>query len=175
MGTTVAITLASGDADLFVSFETTQPTKEKHTWAAAGRTDCQLVDCGNTIQGGDAIHIPAKDARLCRDANGLYTFPCFAFIGVYGSEASVFTISQTFADDERPVVFHRRGRFRFGQPPTPPPRTSAVTAGRAPRVSMRFGGSRGILSRRRHAWPHRVDGRCELVGRWGLGFGRRVL
>ena len=104
MGTTVAITLASGDADLFVSFETTQPTKEKHTWAAAGRTDCQLVDCGNTIQGGDAIHIPAKDARLCRDANGLYTFPCFAFIGVYGSEASVFTISQTFADDERPVA-----------------------------------------------------------------------
>ena len=82
----MALNLFSGDADLYVSFTVERPTAAdgQHTWGARGRSSCLTVDCGNSIQNGDAIHIPQNDPRFC----GGHMRPgdnCMAYVAVHGS------------------------------------------------------------------------------------------
>ena len=80
-GVTVALTLDSGDADLFVAFDVEHPTEGHAQFVANGQTGCQTVDCGNSIAGGDAVHISAAQVQEhCR-------LPCLAYIGVRGTLA----------------------------------------------------------------------------------------
>mmetsp|Transcript_52219 Transcript_52219/g.113765 ORF Transcript_52219/g.113765 Transcript_52219/m.113765 type:complete len:2005 (+) Transcript_52219:510-6524(+) len=96
-GVTIAITIASGDADLYVSFVNEHPTKQQNQFEAEGRMSCNSVDCGNSIKQGDAIHISASDvSKFC---NG----PCLAYIGVYGALESTVSLLMTLDDDEAPV------------------------------------------------------------------------
>uniref|UniRef100_A0A7S0IUW2 PA domain-containing protein n=1 Tax=Calcidiscus leptoporus TaxID=127549 RepID=A0A7S0IUW2_9EUKA len=96
-GLTFSVTVTSGDADLFVSFDVERPTKEAHTWAAEGRTRCQNVDCGDSISSGDAVYTPATDKTFCQT-------PCLAYIGVYGAVDSVVSVLFTFDSVDTPVV-----------------------------------------------------------------------
>jgi len=89
---TVAITVNTGDADLYVSFDNPRVTAADATWSARGRTNCATVDCGNTIQNGDAIHISRDHEAFCK------TSPCVAYVAVYGSEDTVFSALVTTSD-----------------------------------------------------------------------------
>ena len=98
-GVTVALTLDSGDADLFVAFDVEHPTEGHAQFVANGQTGCQTVDCGNSIAGGDAVHISAAQVQEhCR-------LPCLAYIGVRGTLASTYNLLVTTADagQERPI------------------------------------------------------------------------
>ena len=98
-GITVALTLDSGDADLYVSFDAERPTEGHAQFVANGQTGCQTVDCGNSIANGDAVHISAAEVQAnCR-------LPCLAYIGVRGALASTYNLLVTTADaaQERPI------------------------------------------------------------------------
>ena len=99
-GVTVGLTLDSGDADLYVSFAEERPTKLQSQFSAAGRITCQNIDCGNSIEDGDAVHISAQQAlERCPVP------PCLAYVGVYGAVASTFNLLVTVSDasQETPV------------------------------------------------------------------------
>ena len=99
-GVTVGLTLDSGDADLYVSFAEERPTKLQSQFSAAGRITCQNIDCGNSIEDGDAVHISAQQALEHCPAP-----PCLAYVGVYGAVATTFNLLVTVSDasQETPV------------------------------------------------------------------------
>lgn len=99
-GVTVGLTLDSGDADLYVSFAEERPTRLQSQFSAAGRITCQNIDCGNSIEHGDAVHISAQAALERCPAP-----PCLAYVGVYGAVASTFNLLVTVSDasQETPV------------------------------------------------------------------------
>jgi hypothetical protein len=88
-GHTVAVT-GRGDVDLYLSFTHERPREESHAYEymAAGRNDCLTVNCGMTISGGDAIHIPANDLGICAGTPP----PCLAYIGVTSAYNTTFTL-----------------------------------------------------------------------------------
>ena len=128
---TVAVTMTSGDVDLYVSFKS-NPTADDHQFKAAGRNGCATVECGNTIRSGDAIHI----SQLPDNCGG--RSPCLAYIGVYGAEASVFSALVTTASrteesavqllDGTPSAgsIARAGDFKYYTYQVPPAATSVA-------------------------------------------------
>jgi len=100
---TVAVT-GRGDVDLYFSFTHERPRKEGHAYErkAAGRNNCDNVDCGATIYGGDAIHIPSGDSSIC----GGGATPCLGYIGVTSADNTTYTLlaSTGTADRATPLV-----------------------------------------------------------------------
>jgi len=78
-----------------VDFQKPQPTATDARFVANGRTGCTTVSCGNTIEHGDAVHISKNHPDFCPSQ------PCIAYVGVYGTEASVYTALVTTTDQGR--------------------------------------------------------------------------
>lgn len=99
-GLTVAVT-GRGDVDLYFSYTHERPQEASHAYErkAAGRNNCQTVDCGMTISGGDAIHIPAGDPDTCAGTPP----PCLAYIGVTSAENTSFTLLVSTDASDRPT------------------------------------------------------------------------
>lgn len=69
-GIVISVTMSTGDADIFVAFNTDRPSKDQHQFQVIGRSDCNSVDCGNSIASGDAIHITQGQLSLCPEVRG---------------------------------------------------------------------------------------------------------
>ena len=55
------------------------------------------MDCGATILGGDAIHVPANDPNICASGRT----PCLAYVGVTSAANASFSLLFSLETTER--------------------------------------------------------------------------
>ena len=76
----MALTVFSGDPDLYASFDTARPTAANHSFASAGGSD-------------EVVRISHLDPRFCASV------PCTLYIGVLGYSNATFSVLASLRDD----------------------------------------------------------------------------